>query len=56
MIVVTRVWKPRPRKVKSAETQPPIDMHMDANPLKNARTAKNKAMIMKGNMNRDIKK
>ena len=54
--VVTRVWKNKARWTRNPESQPPILTHMDANPAKKETTPKNKAMIMKANMNRVIKK
>lgn len=54
--VVTRVWKNKARWTKNPESHPPILTHMEANPLNQETTPKNKAMIMKANMNRVIKK
>lgn len=56
IIAVTMVWKPRDTKARAPERYPPICQHMARKPVKNDITPKNKAMISKGNRNRDMRK
>lgn len=53
---VVIVWKIKASQEAMAEKIAPILVHNESNPMKKATTAKNKPMIMNGNINRDVKK
>lgn len=53
----TMVWKINEIQAKMAEVNAPALKHMAVNKLTNhATTAKNRAIIMNGHMNRDVRK
>lgn len=54
---VVMVWKIRASQAKMAAVKAPILRQMPPNrPTKNEQTAKNRPMMMNGNMNRDVRK
>ena len=53
---VVIVWNTKAIQENIAETTPPNLVHSARNPMKRARTAKNKPMRMNGNIKRDVKK
>lgn len=57
IIQTTMVWKINEIQAKTAEVNAPALKHMAVNkPMNHETTAKNRAIIMNGHMNRDVRK
>lgn len=53
---VVMAWKTQAIQPSKQERKAPIRVHKARRPVKRARTAKNRSMMMKANMNRVIRK
>lgn len=56
IIEVTMIWKKSEPADRRADRYPPICQHMAMKPVKKDMTPKNRAIISKGNRNRDMRK